>query len=87
MPGIAQDGDGERDDLVAAPRPSLTLTYAPSANTTRTRAGAQNSQLTHTAAGSNGVLRAGGGTGLGERRPASAGGMGEAGSALEMGRL
>ena len=39
------------------------------------------------AAGSNGVRRAGGGTGLGERRPASAGGMGEAGSALEMWRL
>ena len=39
-PGVAQDGAGERDDdLVAAPRPSLTLTYAPSAHTTRTRAG------------------------------------------------
>ena len=33
------------------------------------------------------AARRGGGTAVGERRPASAGGMGEAGSALEMRRL
>jgi len=74
--------------MILSPRlapPSPLPTHHP--QTQRALVRGANSQLTHTAAGSNGVLRAGGGTGVGERRPASAGGMGEAGSALEMGRL
>ena len=58
------------------------------ANTTqRAVAGEKQTLQTHSSRIERRAARRGGGTGAGERRPASAGGMGEAGSALGLRRL